>query len=256
MRLWFQPTALAVTFAAALLGSGQAAQAAITPVQSQGFSTSITQANNDWTFAGTATPANVANFGSYDASNASNILTFNQFDPSLGTLTGVSLIMIQPSITGTIHTGVNDIYFYTGQLEFSPSIIDMNSQNIFTTDANLSVKSLSPDFGFSNTVENSTKTGAAEFTSTAFTVTTGLASYIGLGSVSFTADIAQYSLSADCQNGCDLTSSAGFSGTLNLVYDYTPTEQQSVNSVPEPVSIVLVGSSLIALAAARRRREH
>ncbi len=268
MRHWFRFTALASTLAIALLAHAKSAHADVTPAQNQGFSTSITQSKSRWTFSGTATQANVADFGAFDASGASQLLNYNQFDASLGTLTGVTVILVSPQITGHVQTGISSDYIFTAQNIFSLSIVDLNAEAVLTTDGQIDSTTLGPNNklnagpspGYSDTVYAADGTTPASFASTSFTITTNLASYIGSGTFDMTAQINNYTLSADCPGfGCDLSSSAGFSGSLNVVYDYTAALPTQVNTggtdIPEPLSAALLAPSLAWLAAARRHRQ-
>jgi hypothetical protein len=175
--------------------------------------------------------------------------TFSQFDPSLGTLTGLDF-------------GLNDTFsHFTANVSNSGSgPVSMSADFTFGGDVTL------PGFFFANWVFNTVPglscsgTDSCSASSPQFTVGSGvnpispspdLSAYVGLGTVDFALAIDQSitNQTSSPSGGSATLTGLELNGSTFLRYEYTP----STATTPEPSSMVLMGGGLGALLFARRK---
>lgn len=207
------------------------------------------------------------------AANGSQNLTFNQFDPSLGNLTGVTLYLSASKLGGWLSVD-NDDYFETWTITLRHMLqLSLSSADVSLTKADLNQVgslflgsetqiSLSESSGDSMEVFNETEAGdyyeygaAIRAGSVSGAIgsdfwNTGAKGYRGTGtfSISLTANQFPEILNGEVIHYDFHNSNAP--GTLNLVYSYTPSL-----GLPEPsVLLLALGGLALTLGARRRRR--
>ena len=199
----------------------------------------------------------------------SSLLNFNQFDTSLGTLTDVTLSVLNPSGSDILTMGAS----IAGDVGGGESGTSGSSGTQVAKGSAL--RSLSGTFGaISNTNPLTTApcselfvdcpgvTSTAGALSAVFTNATGLtplANFIGGGTIgitaglSFSAPTLEYSLPPDCASTF-ATLNSSWGGTVNLRYTYTTADPPPTGNVPEPGSLYLAGMALAGLVVWRQRR--
>jgi len=189
----------------------------------------------------------------YDISSAgpsSDSMTFDQFNPARGTLTGVVVTISDTSISGAVGATFSGGSGGGGVLLFAGPGLAIASAFTNIVDA-ISVGDPtcgwgSPNSGCSIPAVTPTDTGFSPNPDT-LTDATDLNEFTGTGTATLTAGFLG-GLAADGSNGT-LTGSADFTGTVTVSYDYTPD-----TDLPEPASIGLFCAGTLVLAAVRRRR--
>ncbi len=185
--------------------------------------------------------------------NWSDVISFQQFDPALGTLTGVS-IALKGDIDGDVRvesldaapTTITSSLAATITLSFLGNNIVVVIPTVNKVD-DVSAFDGSIDFGgtsgrtYTNVTGSATKSGA---------VANALwANFIGLGTVS--TDVAAVAASTATGAGNLITQFGTFAGANAVVtYTYTPN-----TVIPEPSSLATAGVAVVALAVGAWRRK-
>ncbi|MDR3638164.1 MAG: choice-of-anchor E domain-containing protein [Isosphaeraceae bacterium] len=191
------------------------------------------------------------NFGPGTALN--DPMVFNQFNPSLGTLTSVSVSVSYDFIHTSTITFYTPGTIGTSATENTISVTLPNGQTIASGTA--------PDYSSSTKFDPSTmslnksitlapKTDMGSLGPVSLTSSTDLALFTGSGTISIpvlaSSLAGQSTNNANC--GARVTTEAGAKVTIS--YTYTPHP-----AVPEPSSVVLLGLGGCGLFLYRRRRQ-
>jgi hypothetical protein len=171
-------------------------------------------------------------------------LSFPEFNPANGTLESVLVVenlsgtykgKISGSTTGTVSltiaTGLN--------ISGGPSVLDGNPALKLTAGTSVAVTNTTNKFAF--TTSASTSKSKQYFT--------GLSSWEGAGTIDVTVGKSTTTLGTN--------PSAGFAANVNPTLTFTMVVDYSVHTsspAPEPTSLLMLGSGIIALGAAQRRR--
>jgi hypothetical protein len=193
-----------------------------------------------------ALPATVATTVS---PGGTSIVSFAQFDPSLGTLLGVSLSFAATSNT-TVNIANNSTQ--TRVWTITPGSTASLSGNGFnltdTVSGGLNTITLLPRFGPGNP-----RTASLAFAGSyadADSLTTGFAPYLGLGTVNFTfAALNQWAV-AGSGGGFNFNPDS-YTGGATLQYNY----EQPSGIVPEPATwaLLIAGFGMVGVSVRRRR---
>jgi hypothetical protein len=188
-------------------------------------------------------------------------LTFTQFDPALGALTGITLDLSATfSSTFTI-TNTGGSTYGPGstarrnmEIFLGSSAVDLavgaNNPNLpgnpwlNLLSGPLSIANLAPGANVSGT-----KTGSDLDETASYSDPTTLGDFTGLGTTLIDF-YTQSGFTMTIYNGSDYDSSQNTSATLTgtITYDYTPAP------IPEPATMAMFGIGLCSLALIRRRR--
>lgn len=177
--------------------------------------------------------------------------TLSQFDPSLGTLTGI-LLEFSAELDGDF-TAVNQSDSdgtLTGTMsgDFTLSGPAPLAAPLFTL---MAVDNLGPRAVLAGETIVFSVLGASDSDSYATGIPAELFPFIGLGNVMF--DGTANALASPIANFTPLLFAADLSGeaTVKVTYEYRPA---GVSDVPEPMTLYLMGGGLLALSFMRRPR--
>jgi hypothetical protein len=201
--------------------------------------------------AGTVTETQSFTIGPTSGSST-DVLSFDMFDPSLGTLTGVSFILTSDTTTSvTIDVPAREAPTLGGSATNAASfsvVVENPNLTLFETTNTASASCTTSFASCTNTESN----GPVAFGGTAAVPAADVAEFVGSGSIVVDLDYVNSPLVTSCTNS--ICSATGFltwndaPGTLEVEYQV---------AVPEPSSLVLFGSGLlsfIGLSRGRRRK--
>jgi hypothetical protein len=211
--------------------------------------------------AATAAPARAQqtlSFSTDSATQPDNMLNFNQFDPTLGTLTGVSFALTNSaaSVSATITLTGGEAGFGAGEavvdfLATGPGAGGPGSIQLFGDNQTADVDCPGADCSATNSATGSfsspaTVNGPAD-----------LPSYEGAGTFDVDVNVGSLSAStATCMGfsgptpTCTTTGDATWSGDITVSFQYTP----AATEAPEPGTFGLLAAALGGMAMLTRRR--
>jgi hypothetical protein len=184
---------------------------------------------------------------------AADLATLSQFDPSLGTLTKVTLTLDASTSAGTIRFDNEALIATDATLGIGAEVTAIGLAGITAIAVPLqtnSVVNLAADNdGAADFIGTDAfgVTGGSGFDSDFDELTAGLAPYIGLGSFNVTVSaVVETFLSTTGGFGPIDPVPGNTFGNVTVTYEYTP--------IPEPSTAVLVGFCLVGAVAVARRR--
>lgn len=201
-------------------------------------------------------PSSAATISFSDTANTTftpNTLSFtlSQFDPSLGTLTGI-LVEFSAELDGDFTaqnlSQTNGILTGTMSGDFTLNGPAPLAAPLFTL---MAVDNLGPRDVLAGETIVFNVLGASDSDSYATGIPAELFPFIGLGNVMF--DGTANALASPIANFTPLLFSADLSGsaTVKVTYEY---REDSTPDIPEPMSLYLMGGGLLALSFVRRPR--
>lgn len=176
----------------------------------------------------------------------STVLAVQQFNPSLGTLTGVQL-SVDATVTGSV--AVTNIS--SGALTFTNAFISVPLTSTGPDGTIASTVTMAIDAA-GTAAANTTTTFPVTASSQGFANATTFSAYEGTGT--FNATLAATSLSfggtpgPGGQNNLFFGGAATAGGFVDVTYTYTP----GTPVVPEPASMALLGIGMVSLLSWRR----
>jgi hypothetical protein len=198
-------------------------------------------------------------FSVQESTTSSATLVFSPFQPSLGTLTEVDVLLSNPlagigssiSITGG-EGGDTASAAFTANLRVTGPGSDLHFTGAASASTSCTVIDTPGDC--SNTGSVTLGSGAFTPALVALTSPTDLAFWDTPSNVDVTARITDFTTNDSCAGNlhggrCVPADDISFGGTVTVTYQYTPT-----NTVPEPLSLAIFGSSLASLGMMRLRR--
>lgn len=170
-------------------------------------------------------------------------VTFDLFDPALGTLTGVELSLDSDLALGvevTATGGPQDIGLATLFGDVNAEVGALSLSDPYALSA-FCIPSTGSCSGFSSTV-------IAFDDSVTSSDPVDLASFTGSGSIM--GDLGGFASLFSAGAATGASGDAEWSGTLTLIYTYEP----AGTPVPGPGTLVLLGTGMVAIGGAARRR--
>jgi hypothetical protein len=197
---------------------------------------------------------------STDQGPTTQAMTFNQFDPMLGTLTGVMIsysfsevgafASAEASISGG-EFGATATASSTGVMRLLRSGVELMTGTSQTATAMCSTPGSLPD-DCNDLNDQANFNQAMDPNPLELTLQADIDPFIGPGTVNLTAELTALFTSNYQSNGSSGTPtflhSASWSGFVEVTYTYT-----EATATPEPASLALFGLGLGALGLARRR---
>lgn len=195
-------------------------------------------------------------------------LTFNQFDPSLGTLTSITFSFSSGALSDNAHVNVTGAEGKVGNLTTTATftITGPGSLALFTSSpAPVTVHATCSVFSFGSPCDGTASAGPVTFVTPAI-VSSGFAPFEGLGTFDLAVDLSLLvpvgttgatGSGAVCTANtgtptCHTSGDAAWSGSVSVQYTYTLAD---TTPVPEPGMLGVFATGLIATAALRRRRK-
>lgn len=191
-------------------------------------------------------------FGSFAAGTAGSF-NIPQFDPSLGTLTEVDLLVTGHSDGGS--NGLQNLSAFPGNASVTigtnitvsgPAALTVLTLPNTTNSGPVAPFGGSVDFTFSGP-DSILVLGAPSSDSQSDSIFAGFAPYLGLGLVTF-----NYSSGANTSSSADVAPT--FSSTTPPTFDFDATVVYHYEAVPEPTTLVLAGLGALGLVFAARRK--
>lgn len=247
MQFHARALATALSLSAAATGISQAA--VITQTSSFSLASgTLTRSESGDSFTSTVTPVQVS-----DPVSLSQNMSFDLFDSSLGTLTGVTFWLSNPLGTDilTLSEGIaqgDGLTQAAGSV--TRTLTGPSGPSISLVSAFLGTACGHFDTCSTDTLSNSplaTDVGGESL---------ALAGFIGQGNFDITAGLAlaaptiSYTTTPDCAS-TEATLTSSWAGTVRIDYVYTAAPPS--NDVPEPGSLYLAGAALLAAIGLRRR---
>lgn len=188
--------------------------------------------------------------------NWSNSLSYNLFNPALGTLTSIKFIL-DGTVEGTIeleNTGTSGATI-TSNLQATITVTRPDTSVIVLTIPaasfvdNLAAYDGVPDFGGASGIIHSSVFSASTDTAISPPPLSDLSLFTGIGTILLPIDALATSNASGTGNYMSAFNTIA-GAKLTLEYNYTPTD---TNTVPEPGTLALLGTGLFAARSFRRR---
>ena len=181
-------------------------------------------------------------------------LSFNQFDPSLGTLTGVEITLSNSATAGTALASITGGEGGDSATASLSGILDITAPGSDTPFSEATSVFASCTVAGSGCSNGPNSQDDPTFAPNPVIDTTDLAAFTGLGMVDLNANIDNvvdgntHSLEPGSSGIPTTTDNLSWSGDVSVTYQYTP-------NVPEPASLTLLGVAMAGLGFLRRQRK-